>query len=253
MKKHFNLTTTEDNGKAITTTNTSTEYPEELVRMLALAGQGMPPVAPAPVADDCGCGCGETPCSCDQAVEEEMETEYQATPANDELDLDDYSKKTVNTNPGRTRNRVRPDVKDDALGYSSNEDDIYEALMADFDLNEDDSFRDRDNFVTAYIGAAEELADDEEFEDGHVDWSSEAMAQMEKDAELFYSKAEKLLQKTGGDPRQHGTDFWLTRCGHGTGFWDRGYGDLGDKLTAFAEKFGDAYVYKGDDGKAYVG
>lgn len=251
MKKHFNLTTTEDNGKSLTTTNTSTEYPEELVRMLALAGQGMPPVAPAPVADDCGCGCGETPCGCDQAVEEEMDTEYQATPANDELDLDDYSKKTANS-ISRQKKSLKPSAGDNPLEYSSNEDDIYEALMADFDLNEDDSFRDRDNFVTAYIGAAEELADEEDFADGHVDWSSEAVAQMEKDAETFFSKAEKVMQKTGGDPRQHGTDFWLTRNGHGAGFWDRDYGDLGDKLTAFAEKFGEQHVYKGDDGKAYL-
>lgn len=250
MNKHFNLTTTEDNGKAITTTNTSTQYPEELVRMLALAGQGMPQVAPAPEADDCGCG--QSPCGCDQAVEEEMETEYQPTPANDKLDLDDYSKKTANS-ISRQKKTLKPSAGDNPLEYSVNEDDIYEALMADFDLNEDDSFRDRDNFVTAYISAAEELADDEEFEDGYVDWSSEAMQQMEKDAELFYSKAEKLLQKTSGDPRQHGYDFWLTRNGHGAGFWDRGYGDLGDKLTAFAEKFGNVDVIKGDDGKAYIG
>ena len=249
MKKHFNLTTTEDNGKAITTTNTSTEYPEELVRMLALAGQGMPQVAPAPVADDCGCG--GSPCGCDEAVEEEMETEYQATPANDELSLDDYSKKTANSIP-RQKKRLKPSAGDNPLEYSMNEDDIYEALMADFDLNEDDSFRDRDNFVTAYIGAAEELADEEDFADRHVDWSSEAIADMERDAELFFSKAEKLMQKTGGDTRQHGVDFWLTSNGHGAGFWDRDYGDLGDKLTAFAEKFGEQHVYKGDDGKAYL-
>ena len=250
MKKHFNLTTTEDNGKSLTTTNTSTEYPEELVRMLALAGQGMPQVAPAPVADDCGCG--GSPFGCEEAVEEEMETEYKPTPANDELDLDDYSKKTANS-ISRQKKTLKPSAGDNPLEYSVNEDDIYEALMADFDLNEDNSFRDRDNFVTAYIGAAEELVDEDEFDDGHVDWSSEAIAELEKDAELFYSKAEKLLQKTGGDPRQHGTDFWLTQHGHGTGFWDRGYGDLGDKLTAFAQKFGEVHVYKGDDGKAYVG
>lgn len=250
MKKHFNLTTTEDNGKAITTTNTSTEYPEELVRMLALAGQGMPPVAPAPVADDCGCDA--SPCGCDQAVDEHMETEYQATPANDELDLDDFSKKTANS-ISRQKKRLQPSAGDNPLEYSVDESEVYEALLADFELNEDDSFRDRDNFVTAYIGAAEQLADEDEFADGDVEWSSEAVAQMEKDAETFFSKAEKVMQKTGGDPSQHGTDFWLTRNGHGAGFWDRGYGEAGDKLTAFAEKFGKQDVYKGDDGKAYVG
>lgn len=136
MKKHYNLTTTEDNGKSLTTTNTSTEYPEELVRMLALAGQGMPPVAPAPVADDCGCGCGQSPCGCDEAVEEEMETEYKPTPANDELDLDDYSKKTANS-ISRQKKTLKPSAGDNPLEYSVNEDDIYEALMADFDSNKD--------------------------------------------------------------------------------------------------------------------
>ena len=249
MKKHFNLTTTEENGKSITTTNTSTEYPEELVRMLALAGQGMPQVAPAPVADDCGCG--GSPCGCGEAVEEEKDTEYQATPANDELDLDDFSKKTADGIP-KQKKTIQPSAGDNPLEYSVNEDEIYDALMSEFELNEVDSTRDMDNFVTSYIGAAEELADDE-FEDGYVDWSPEAQQQMEKDAEEFYTKAEKLLQKTGGDPRQHGTDFWLTRNGHGAGFWDRGYGDLGDKLTAFAEKYGNIDVIKGDDGKAYIG
>lgn len=35
-------------------------------------------------------------------------------------------------------------------------------------------------------------------------------------------------------------DFHLTRNGHGAGFWDRGLGDLGDKLTDLAKTFGAA-------------
>lgn len=36
-----------------------------------------------------------------------------------------------------------------------------------------------------------------------------------------------------------GRDFWFTRCGHGVGFWDRDLpGEVGDKLTAIAESFG---------------
>lgn len=128
MKKHFNLTTTEDNGKSLTTTNTSTEYPEELVRMLALAGQGMPQVAPAPVADDCGCG--GSPCGCGEAVEEEKDTEYKATPANDELDLDDFSKKTADGIP-KQKKTLKPSAGDNPLEYSVNEEEIYNALMSD--------------------------------------------------------------------------------------------------------------------------
>ena len=132
MKKHFNLTTTEDNGKAITTTNTSTEYPEEIVRMLTLAGQGMPPVAqPAPVAvePDCDCGCGEAPCACGGMEED---AEYVPTPANDKLDLDDYSKKTADS-ISKQKKKVQPSAGDNPLEYSVNEDDIYEALMREWD------------------------------------------------------------------------------------------------------------------------
>lgn len=50
-----------------------------------------------------------------------------------------------------------------------------------------------------------------------------------------------------------GHDFWLTRCGHGAGFWDRGMGELGEKLSTAAEKFGNADLYVGDDGKVYQG
>jgi hypothetical protein len=127
MKKHYNLTTTEDNGKSITTTNTSSEYPEEIVRLLALAGQGMPQVAPAPAEDNCGCG--QTPCmSAEAAVDEDAE--YKPTPANDELDLDDFSKKTANS-ISRQKKTLKPSAGDNPLEYSVNEEEIYDALMAD--------------------------------------------------------------------------------------------------------------------------
>jgi hypothetical protein len=37
---------------------------------------------------------------------------------------------------------------------------------------------------------------------------------------------------------QHGHDFWLTRCGHGVGFWDRGYGEVGERLSDIARNMG---------------
>lgn len=50
---------------------------------------------------------------------------------------------------------------------------------------------------------------------------------------------------------QAGHDFWLTRNRHGAGFWDRGLGDVGDRLTQAAHKFGEIDPYVGDDGKLY--
>lgn len=44
------------------------------------------------------------------------------------------------------------------------------------------------------------------------------------------------------DASQHGHDFLLTRCGHGAGFWDRGYGDIGRRLTDAAHAWGSVDV-----------
>lgn len=46
-------------------------------------------------------------------------------------------------------------------------------------------------------------------------------------------------------------DFWLTRNGHGAGFWDRDLGPIGDKLTSLAHKFGEVDLYIRDDGRLY--
>lgn len=47
-----------------------------------------------------------------------------------------------------------------------------------------------------------------------------------------------------GDASQNGHDFWLTRNGHGAGFWDRGYDpDVDKHLTQAAHAFGEVYLY----------
>lgn len=67
-----------------------------------------------------------------------------------------------------------------------------------------------------------------------------------------------LLQREGVDwqdamsPEQFGHDFWLTRNGHGAGFWDRGLDALGDTLTKWADTFKAVDMYVGDDGKVYA-
>jgi hypothetical protein len=38
---------------------------------------------------------------------------------------------------------------------------------------------------------------------------------------------------------QHGHDLALTRNGHGTGYWDRGYGATGQVLTSAAHRLGE--------------
>lgn len=50
-----------------------------------------------------------------------------------------------------------------------------------------------------------------------------------------------------------GHDFWLTRNGHGAGFWDRGLDALGDRLADAARIYRGVDLYPGDDGQIYGG
>lgn len=52
------------------------------------------------------------------------------------------------------------------------------------------------------------------------------------------------------DARRAGNDYWYTRNGHGTGFWDRGLGDVGDKLAAACHHHS-VDMCRGDDGLIY--
>jgi hypothetical protein len=42
---------------------------------------------------------------------------------------------------------------------------------------------------------------------------------------------------------QIGHDLWLTRNGHGAGFWDRGLGDIGERLSDAARSYGEILVF----------
>ena len=58
-----------------------------------------------------------------------------------------------------------------------------------------------------------------------------------------------ILQEVGdGDMKVHGADFALTRNHHGDGFWARGYGDVGDRLTVAAHAYGEVTVELDADG-----
>lgn len=50
----------------------------------------------------------------------------------------------------------------------------------------------------------------------------------------------ETLVEHGIGPEQAGHDFALTRNHHGAGFWDRGYGEVGDLLTTASHLFGES-------------
>lgn len=56
-----------------------------------------------------------------------------------------------------------------------------------------------------------------------------------------------------GDEFSAGHDFWLTRCGHGAGFWDGDYPEpQATRLTEASKAFGNVDLYVGDDGVIYA-
>lgn len=55
-----------------------------------------------------------------------------------------------------------------------------------------------------------------------------------------------------GNEEQAGHDFWLTRNGHGAGFWDGDWPrEVGERLTEASKVYGGVDLYVGDDGLIY--
>ena len=110
-------------------------------------------------------------------------------------------------------------------------------------------------FLDAYINAALWSSDDIfgmplDMNYNVGDLSVDLMDKMIEDCAAFLAEADipdNLLP-------QAGRDFWLTRNGHGTGFWDHPevYGkEKALELSVLAETFGVVDLYVGDDGRIY--
>lgn len=112
-----------------------------------------------------------------------------------------------------------------------------------------------DNFTRAYVEATLWFTTDDthdEFDDttgcgpaldetyGIDDLSPELLAEVIAECADFQECNADLLAEAGTD-EQNGHDFALTRNGHGAGFWDRGYGKVGDDLTAACRPYGETY------------
>lgn len=121
-------------------------------------------------------------------------------------------------------------------------------------------------FTAAYIEAAlwssssDEKGSPMDQDYGPSDIASETRAKMEKDCQEFYGDYESEWTEGGWSDEQAGHDFWLTRNGHGAGFWDRNFDGGAAKRTSFSlagslAKGAKAYfgfdLYIGDDGKVH--
>lgn len=112
-----------------------------------------------------------------------------------------------------------------------------------------------DKFTEAYIACLlwAETDDNQEPLDSHYkvsDIATEALHTIIEDCVNFQVANKGLLRDL--DESQCGHDFWLTRHGHGSGFWDRGLGEIGETLSQKAHEFGSCDPYIGDDGKLYL-
>lgn len=81
--------------------------------------------------------------------------------------------------------------------------------------------------------------------------SDQARAQATSECQDFLDLAREVIDESKLDAGQVGHDLWLTRNSHGTGFWDRGLGDIGKVLSRLAKAFGSCDAYIGDDGQIY--
>jgi hypothetical protein len=112
-----------------------------------------------------------------------------------------------------------------------------------------------DDFEKAYVECALWSSSDgngEPFDSNYdqFDLAPETIASMHSDcADFRQANAEDLKAQSD---KQNGHDFWLTRNGHGAGFWDRGLGEIGQRLTDAAHVYSSSDLYIGDDGKVYA-
>lgn len=129
-------------------------------------------------------------------------------------------------------------------------------------------FPDLDVFERAYINAALWSSTDNSDETGGrpldvnfsiIDLPIETVQKLKSDCAEFRAMegVQALLDEAYdiwryGD-EQAGADLWLTRNGHGAGFWDRGLETVGDQLSAICRGMKTRDLYIGDDGQVYVG
>ena len=119
-----------------------------------------------------------------------------------------------------------------------------------------------DAFTRGYLDAAEWLLDEETDRDAIEGWAPAALSQAIEECAAFQAANAADLESYSEQCKPRGEydvdecaghDFWLTRNHHGVGFWDRGLGDLGDRLTTAAQRFRETDVYLSDDNQLYFG
>jgi len=119
-----------------------------------------------------------------------------------------------------------------------------------------------DDFMSQYVETLLWSTTDEEgypLDDNYEieDFTKEGLQRIMDDCETFRAKrgVEAAIESSEyeGADEQAGHDFWLTRNGHGAGFWDGDWPEpAATTLTKAAEAMGEIWVYVGDNGRLYL-
>lgn len=80
------------------------------------------------------------------------------------------------------------------------------------------------------------------------DIDAAGMAEIRQDCEGFWTSERELWLSAGRTDGESAHDFYLSRNGHGTGFWDRGLGVIGDQLHDAAKVYGTQGLMSHPDG-----
>jgi len=118
---------------------------------------------------------------------------------------------------------------------------------------------DLEEFTAAYLEAALWSSTDEDGEplDSEYsvdDFSEEAARWAVKDCERFLKAHLSDIENSDMPLSQAGHDFWLTRNGHGAGFWDGDWPEpYATRLDDASKKFGESYIYVSDAGELEFG
>lgn len=112
---------------------------------------------------------------------------------------------------------------------------------------------DLDTFTRAYVECAlwASSEDGTPLDDNYdpMDFHPDALAAMVADCKKFQEEHGSDIE----DNLSHaGHDFWLTRNGHGAGFWDGGWPDAGARLAEACDAYGETWLFVGDDNKIHI-
>jgi hypothetical protein len=128
-----------------------------------------------------------------------------------------------------------------------------------------------DDFVTHMLATALWSSIDDEGEPLDADHDIDGIdpgtrERLEREARVFYAEHRLAIHCDGAplandfegplmarEAAMAGHDFWLTRCGHGAGFWDGDWPEpAASILDRASRQAGNVDLYVGDDGLIYA-